>query len=83
MADPLSVAGLATGVVSLGLQVTGGLLSYLVAIRSREDDLVLAKPYVGSIQAAINHINSSPLGAQASQAASASIKASIMLAKPS
>ncbi|KAK8112464.1 hypothetical protein PG984_012990 [Apiospora sp. TS-2023a] len=77
MADPLSVAGLAAGVVSLGIQVTGGLLSYLDAIRSREEDLALAKQYVGSIQAAINHINSSPSRTQASQTASASIKASM------
>lgn len=77
MADPLSVAGLAAGVVSLGLQVTGGLMSYLDAIRSREEDLALAKQYSGSIQAAINQIDSSPSCTQASQRASASIKASV------
>ncbi|KAK7934584.1 hypothetical protein PG985_000079 [Apiospora marii] len=77
MADPLSVAGLAAGVVSLGIQVTGGLVSYLDAIRSREEDLRLAKQYVGSIQAAINHIDSSPSCTQASQMASASIKFSV------
>ncbi|KAK8062129.1 hypothetical protein PG997_014226 [Apiospora hydei] len=77
MADPLSVAGLAAGLVSLGIQVTGGLVSYLDAIRNREEDLALATQYAGSIQAAIHHISTSPSCAQASETASASIMASI------
>lgn len=77
MADPLSVAGLAAGLVSLGLQVTGGLVSYVGALRSRPEDLASANGYINSIQAAISHISSSNLCAQASQTASDSIKASV------
>ncbi|KAI8631711.1 hypothetical protein F5Y19DRAFT_473390 [Xylariaceae sp. FL1651] len=43
MADPLSVAGLAAGVVSLGLQVVGGLLEYLDAMKARPEELNAAK----------------------------------------
>ncbi|KAF2973264.1 hypothetical protein GQX73_g287 [Xylaria multiplex] len=43
MADPLSIAGLATGVISLGLQVAGGLTDYLDAVRGRSEDLKSAK----------------------------------------
>ncbi|KAI0856008.1 hypothetical protein F4860DRAFT_519236 [Xylaria cubensis] len=39
MADPLSIAGLATGVISLGLQVVGGLSHYLDAVKARAEDL--------------------------------------------
>lgn len=77
MADPLSVAGLAAGLVSLGLQVTGGLVSYVGAIRSRPEDLASANGYINSIRAAINHINSSSACAQASQTASDNIKFSV------
>ncbi|KAI1360874.1 hypothetical protein F5Y08DRAFT_316274 [Xylaria arbuscula] len=43
MADPLSVAGLATGAISLGLQVAGGLSDYLDAVKGRSEDLKSAK----------------------------------------
>ncbi|KAF4432636.1 Ankyrin repeat-containing domain [Fusarium acutatum] len=39
MADPLSVAGLALAVVSLGLQVTGGITDYFDALKSRDQDI--------------------------------------------
>ncbi|KAI0190513.1 hypothetical protein EV127DRAFT_481190 [Xylaria flabelliformis] len=39
MADPLSIAGLVTSVVSLGLQVVGGLSDYLNAVKARAEDL--------------------------------------------
>ncbi|KAI1289127.1 hypothetical protein F5Y03DRAFT_388847 [Xylaria venustula] len=39
MADPLSVAGLVTGVISLGLQVAGGLVEYLDAVKGRKEEL--------------------------------------------
>ncbi|KAJ8125608.1 hypothetical protein O1611_g8030 [Lasiodiplodia mahajangana] len=43
MADPLSIAGLVTGVISLGLQVAGGLFDYLDAVKGRRDELDSAK----------------------------------------
>ncbi|KAF5633874.1 ankyrin repeat-containing protein [Fusarium tjaetaba] len=39
MADPLSVAGLALAVVSLGLQVTGGITDYFDSLNSRDQDI--------------------------------------------
>ncbi|KAI1031717.1 hypothetical protein LB504_000060 [Fusarium proliferatum] len=39
MADPLSVAGLALAMVSLGLQVTGGITDYFDSLRSRDQDI--------------------------------------------
>lgn len=39
MADPISVAGLVTGVISLGLQVAGGLSNYLDAVKGRSEEL--------------------------------------------
>ncbi|GAW19705.1 hypothetical protein ANO14919_091940 [Xylariales sp. No.14919] len=43
MADPLSIAGLVTGVISLGLQVAGGLSDYLDAVKGRAEELNSAK----------------------------------------
>ncbi|KAI0111261.1 hypothetical protein GGR51DRAFT_71546 [Nemania sp. FL0031] len=43
MADPLSIAGLAAGVISLGLQVVGGLSNYLNSVEGRTDELDSAK----------------------------------------
>ncbi|KAF5574852.1 ankyrin repeat-containing protein [Fusarium pseudoanthophilum] len=39
MADPLSVAGLALAVASLGLQVTGGITDYFDSLKSRDQDI--------------------------------------------
>lgn len=39
MSDPLSVAGSAVGIISLGIQVCNGLLVYADAIRGRSQDL--------------------------------------------
>ncbi|KAI0801610.1 hypothetical protein GGR55DRAFT_701407 [Xylaria sp. FL0064] len=43
MVDPLSIAGLVTGVISLGLQVAGGLSDYLDAVKGRTEELRSAK----------------------------------------
>ncbi|KAI0420584.1 hypothetical protein F5X98DRAFT_11693 [Xylaria grammica] len=43
MADPLSIAGLVTGVISLGLQVAGGLSDYLDAVKGRAEELNSSK----------------------------------------
>ncbi len=39
MADPFSLAGLALGVASLGLQVCGGITTYLDAVQCRKKDI--------------------------------------------
>ncbi|KAK8054972.1 hypothetical protein PG993_000199 [Apiospora rasikravindrae] len=43
MADPLSVAGLAAGLVSLSLQVTSGITQYLDALKCRAEELESAR----------------------------------------
>ena len=39
MADPTSAAGFAVGVISLGIQVSQGLVSYYADWKSRDDDI--------------------------------------------
>jgi hypothetical protein len=39
MSDPLGVAGSAVGIVSLGLQVTQGLIKYLSAVKGRKEEI--------------------------------------------
>jgi len=39
MSDPLSVAGTAVGIASLGIQVCQGLIQYLRAVRGRKEDI--------------------------------------------
>ena len=39
MADPLAVAGLAVGVLSLGLEVSGGIVTYIDALNCRSKDI--------------------------------------------
>lgn len=39
MADPLSVASLAAGVVSLGIQVSQGITAYIDALQCRDEDI--------------------------------------------
>lgn len=43
MADPLSVAGLAFGVVSLGLQISQGITTYIDALNCREQDILAVR----------------------------------------
>ncbi|KAI0451235.1 hypothetical protein F5B21DRAFT_387914 [Xylaria acuta] len=43
MADPLSIAGLAASVISLGLEVAGGLSDYLDGVKGRVEELSSAK----------------------------------------
>ncbi|KAK8044834.1 hypothetical protein PG993_004858 [Apiospora rasikravindrae] len=49
MAEKLSIAGLVAGLVSLGIQATTGIASYLDAIHSRQDEVASAKSYMDSV----------------------------------
>jgi hypothetical protein len=49
MADPLSVAGLAAGLVSLGLQVCGNIITYIDALDCREHDLAALRHQHNSV----------------------------------
>jgi len=59
MADPLSVAGLAAGLVSLGLQVCGGVITYLDALDCREQDLVSLRQYHSSVHQTLQVVEAS------------------------
>jgi DNA anti-recombination protein RmuC len=59
MADPLSVAGLAAGVVSLGIQVCGGITKYLDALDCREQDILSAKQQNECLRKALQVVEAS------------------------
>jgi hypothetical protein len=50
MADPLSIAGLATGAISLGLQLAGGVSEYLDAVKGRSEELSSIKQQTASMK---------------------------------
>ncbi len=59
MADPLSIAGLAAGLVSLGLQVSGGITQYVDALDCREADIASAKQLNDCLQKTLQFIEES------------------------
>ncbi|KAM3498598.1 hypothetical protein MY10362_008097, partial [Beauveria mimosiformis] len=59
MADPLSVAGLAFAVVSLGLQVTAGITDYFDALSSRDQDIAFARQQNDTLRKTLRVIESS------------------------
>ncbi|KAI8626019.1 hypothetical protein F5Y19DRAFT_448661 [Xylariaceae sp. FL1651] len=58
MADPLSVGGLALGVVSLGIQVYSGVKTYIDAITARGDELASIQRRVRDLQSLLRTIQS-------------------------
>lgn len=66
MADPLSIAASVAGLVSLGIQVGGGIITYLDAIKCRADDIASVKRQAQNfekvlriIQTALSRVDSS------------------------
>jgi hypothetical protein len=59
MADPLSVAGLAAGLVSLGLQVCGGITKYMDALDCREQDIASVRQQNLSLQKTLHVVETS------------------------
>ncbi|KAH8678385.1 hypothetical protein BX600DRAFT_493656 [Xylariales sp. PMI_506] len=59
MADGLSLASSVAGLVSLGLQVYGGLRDYVDAVNARDTDLAVAKQRLSDFQNAVLTIQSS------------------------
>ncbi|KAK8044797.1 hypothetical protein PG993_004821 [Apiospora rasikravindrae] len=53
MADPLSVAGLAAGLVSLSLHLTSGITNYLDAVKCRAEELASARGHNESLRQTI------------------------------
>lgn len=56
MADPLSIVGTAAGLVSLGLQLYGGIKDYLDAIQSRQEDLASIHRHATALKNALGAI---------------------------
>ncbi|KAK8859911.1 hypothetical protein PGQ11_010645 [Apiospora arundinis] len=77
MADPLSVAGLAAGVVSLGLQVASGITSYLDAIKGRQEEVASVKRELDSITSTLQRLDSICSQTQAQHPASTILRQSI------
>lgn len=59
MADPLSLAGLAIGVASLGLQVCGGITTYLDAVQCREQEIASVRQQNEVLNSALQAVESS------------------------
>jgi hypothetical protein len=59
MADPLSVAGLAAGLVSLGIQVCSGITKYIDALECRDRDLASVRQQKGSLLKLLHVIETS------------------------
>ncbi|KAH6894747.1 hypothetical protein B0T10DRAFT_536780 [Thelonectria olida] len=59
MADPLSVAGLGIGVVSLGLQVSGAIMAYIDALNCRDKDIASVKQQNSSLRKTLQIIETS------------------------
>ncbi|KAH7141998.1 hypothetical protein EDB81DRAFT_899466 [Dactylonectria macrodidyma] len=58
MADPLSVTGLAIGVVSLGLQVSGAITTYIDALNCRDKDIASVRQQNDSLQKTLQALES-------------------------
>jgi hypothetical protein len=56
MADPLSIIGTATGLVSLGLQVYGGIKDYLDAIQTSQEDIAGIRRHATGLKDALDAI---------------------------
>ncbi len=59
MADPLSIAGLAAGLVSLGIQVCGGITQYMDALDCREQDMASVKQQNLSLERTLRAVKAS------------------------
>ncbi|KAH6641013.1 hypothetical protein F5144DRAFT_562295 [Chaetomium tenue] len=59
MADPLSVAGLAAGVVSLGIQVSQGITTYIDALNCRDQDIISVRQRNDSLRKTLRVVETS------------------------
>lgn len=59
MADPLSAAGLAVGVLSLGIQVSGGVTTYIDSLSCRDKDIASIRRQNASLQKSLEVIRES------------------------
>ncbi|CCC14256.1 hypothetical protein SMACR_08768 [Sordaria macrospora] len=59
MADPLSIAGLITGVVSLGIQLHNDLETFIDVVRHRDEDVAKLARHAATMAQALNTIERS------------------------
>lgn len=59
MADPLSIAGLITGVVSLGIQLHNDLETFIDVVRHRDEDVAKLARHAATMAQALNAIERS------------------------
>lgn len=59
MADPLSIAGLITGVVSLGIQLHNDLETFIHVVRHRDEDVAKLSRHAATMAQALNAIERS------------------------
>ncbi|CAG7557563.1 unnamed protein product [Fusarium equiseti] len=57
MSDPLSVAGTAVGITSLGIQVCQGLIKYLRAVRGRKEEIAESVREVDRVVSLLSSVN--------------------------
>lgn len=57
MSDPLSVAGTAVGIASLGIQVCQGLIKYLQAVNDRNEEIRDAVRDVKQVLSLLDNLN--------------------------
>ncbi|KAI1249155.1 hypothetical protein MGN70_008764 [Eutypa lata] len=56
MADPFTIVGLAAGLASLGIQVCGGITTYLDGIKCQADDIASVKRQVQSLESVLQAV---------------------------
>jgi len=74
MSDPLSIAGLVTGVVSLGLKVAAEITKYLNALECREKDTASMRQQTGSLETILQIIEESLNKTQEHQQVTAAVR---------
>lgn len=73
MADPLSAAGLATGAISLGLQLFQTTKDYLDAVKGRSDEIASARQQVNTMRMSLERVRDLLLRLQTDHQASAAM----------
>lgn len=56
MTDPFTIVGLAAGLASLGIQVCGGITTYLDGIKCQADDIASVKRQVQSLESVLQAV---------------------------
>lgn len=80
MADAIGLAASVAGLVSLGLQVAGGIGSYIDGVKARREELTVVSTGVRNMQSSINVLRNGMPGLSASNQAASGAATSAMKA---